>query len=124
VPVSSDETPPGVPGESAAPAGATLGLGHRRLSILDLSPAGHQPMRDAAGECWLTYNGEIYNYAALRSELALLGHAFHTGTDTEVILAAWREWGERCLAASTACSPSRSSTGAPAGSSPRATASG
>src|SRR4051794_30507491 len=55
VPVSSDETPPGVPGETAAPAGATLGLGHRRLSILDLSRAGHQPMTDATGECWLTF---------------------------------------------------------------------
>jgi asparagine synthase (glutamine-hydrolysing) len=55
-------------------------------------------MRDAAGECWITYNGEIYNYVELRAELAAAGHAFHTGTDTEVILAAWREWGERCLA--------------------------
>jgi asparagine synthase (glutamine-hydrolysing) len=97
-PLLTEETPGGVTGSREALPGATLGLGHRRLSILDLSTAGHQPMRDAAGECWITYNGEIYNYVELRAELAAAGHAFHTGTDTEVILAAWREWGERCLA--------------------------
>src|SRR5205085_8207158 len=67
-------------------------------SIVDLSIAGHQPMADASGDIWITFNGEIYNYAELRADLAGRGHAFHTGTDTEVILAAWREWGERCLA--------------------------
>lgn len=97
-PLLTEETPGGVAGLREPPPGATLGLGHRRLSILDLSTAGHQPMRDAAGECWITYNGEIYNYVELRAELAAAGHAFHSGTDTEVILAAWREWGERCLA--------------------------
>jgi asparagine synthase (glutamine-hydrolysing) len=94
----SDETPVGVRGLREAPAGVTLGFGHRRLSILDLSRAGHQPMSDEAGECWITFNGEIYNYAELREELAPLGHVFRTGTDTEVILASWREWGEGCLA--------------------------
>ena len=97
-PLITDETPGGVTGSREPLPGATLGFGHRRLAILDLSAAGHQPMRDAPGECWITYNGEIYNYVELRAELAAAGHAFHTGTDTEVILAAWREWGERCLA--------------------------
>lgn len=94
--VASDETPQGVTGERRPPAGCTLGLGHRRLSILDLTVAGHQPMPGT--DAWITYNGEIYNYAELRTELAALGHTFHSGTDTEVILAAWREWGEGCLA--------------------------
>lgn len=95
--IVSDETPPGIPGERHPPPGCTLGLGHRRLSILDLSVAGHQPMGAPAADAWVTFNGEIYNYAELRAELASLGHAFHSGTDTEVILAAWREWGDACL---------------------------
>lgn len=98
VAVTTDETPPGVHGAAEAPAGATFALGHRRLSILDLSTAGHQPMSDREGECWITFNGEIYNYAELREELVPRGHIFQTGTDTEVVLAAWREWGESCLA--------------------------
>ena len=97
-PVSSDESPPGVAGLPEPPPGCTLALGHRRLSILDLTSAGHQPMSDPAGDVWLTYNGEIYNYVELRDELRRAGHRFHTGTDTEVILAAWREWSEKCLA--------------------------
>jgi len=76
---------------------ATLALGHRRLSILDLSVHGHQPMCSSDGALWISYNGEIYNYLELRTELNELGHRFHTGTDTEVILAAYREWGEGCL---------------------------
>ena len=95
--VVSDESPESISGMDEGPAGAMFALGHRRLSILDLSSAGHQPMPDSAGECWITFNGEIYNYVELRVELARLGHTFHTGTDTEVILAAWREWGARCL---------------------------
>lgn len=74
-----------------------LALCFRRLSILDLSPAGHQPMRSADGRQWLIFNGEIYNYRELRDELRTRGHAFHTGTDTEVILAAYQEWGRDCL---------------------------
>ena len=97
-PVSSEETPVAVAGARTPPPGCTLALGHRRLSIVDLSSAGHQPMCDAAGECWITFNGEIYNHVELRAELARLGHGFRSGTDTEVILAAWREWGEACLA--------------------------
>ncbi|HKP53261.1 MAG TPA: asparagine synthase (glutamine-hydrolyzing) [Chloroflexia bacterium] len=74
-----------------------LALGFRRLSILDLSPAGHQPMPSRDGKCWLIFNGEVYNYVELRQELAALGREFHTGTDSEVILAAYQEWGPECL---------------------------
>lgn len=97
VSIISSETPAGVTGEREPPGGCTLALGHRRLSILDLSVAGHQPMADATGDAWIVFNGEIYNYTELRAELASHGHAFHTGTDTEVILAAWRAWGDGCL---------------------------
>lgn len=74
-----------------------VGLAHRRLSIIDLSPAGHQPMRDATGALTLVFNGEIYNYRDLRSALQSKGHQFRTHSDTEVILAAYREWGTECL---------------------------
>ena len=65
---------------------------HTRLSILDLSPAGHQPMSTTDGRFHLSFNGEIYNYVELRRELEALGHAFVSGGDTEVLLAAWAEW--------------------------------
>lgn len=74
-----------------------VGLGHRRLSIVDLSPAGHQPMPSSDRSLWIVFNGEIYNHEALRVELVALGHAFRSGTDTEVILAAYRQWGEACV---------------------------
>lgn len=74
-----------------------LAFGFRRLSIQDLSPAGHQPMHSADGRLWTIFNGEIYNYPELRNELIAYGHHFHTGTDTEVILAAYQQWGESCL---------------------------
>lgn len=70
------------------------GLGHRRLSIIDLSPGGHQPMADPLGRVHLTYNGEIYNFVELRDELKGHGHTFRSASDTEVILAAYRQWGE------------------------------
>lgn len=72
-------------------------LGHRRLSIIDLSPSGNQPMVDAAGDLEITFNGEIYNFGELRAQLSTQGVAFRTGTDTEVVLAAYRAWGEACL---------------------------
>lgn len=74
-----------------------IGLGHRRLSIIDLSPAGHQPMSNEDQTIWITYNGEIYNYIELRPELEAKGHRFTSHTDTEVIIHAYEEYGEKCL---------------------------
>ena len=78
-------------------SGAFLGLGHRRLSILDLSPSGHQPMHLPAQQLTLVYNGEIYNYVELRQELEHLGCHFNSSCDTEVLLQAYCVWGEDCL---------------------------
>lgn len=74
-----------------------VGLGHRRLAIIDLSPAGNQPMSNPAGNIIITYNGEIYNYRQLRVELQALGYCFHSQTDTEVVIYAYEEWGEACV---------------------------
>jgi asparagine synthase (glutamine-hydrolysing) len=74
-----------------------VGLGARRLAILDLSPAGHQPMHDPATGNWLIFNGEIYNFQDVRSELQRLGHQFASTGDTEVLLKAYGQWGEDCL---------------------------
>jgi asparagine synthase (glutamine-hydrolysing) len=76
-----------------ADAAAGVAFGHRRLSILDLSPEGHQPMRSADGRYVITFNGEIYNFAALRRELEGAGHRFRGHSDTEIMLAAFSEWG-------------------------------
>lgn len=72
-------------------------LGHRRLSIVDLSPSGHQPMSDHNLRRWIVFNGEIYNFRELRLELQGLGHTFYSSSDTEVILAAYEQWGSACL---------------------------
>lgn len=77
---------------------ARLGLGHQRLAIQDTSKAGLQPMTYGSSDCWICFNGEVYNFRELRKELEELGHAFNSGTDTEVILAAWVEWGTQCFA--------------------------
>lgn len=74
-----------------------LSLGNRRLSIIDLSPAGHQPMCNEDRTLWIVHNGEIYNFRDLRQELLPRGHRFCSDTDTEVILHAYEEWGPQCL---------------------------
>jgi asparagine synthase (glutamine-hydrolysing) len=74
-----------------------VGFGHRRLSIIDLSPAGHQPMRTADGRFVLTYNGEIYNFQELRIELEALGYQFNSKTDSEVVLKAFHAWGANAV---------------------------
>ncbi len=74
-----------------------VGLGHRRLSIVDLSPSGHQPMSNEDGTVWLVFNGEIYNYVELASRLRQRGHVFRSHTDSEVIIHLYEELGERCV---------------------------
>jgi asparagine synthase (glutamine-hydrolysing) len=74
-----------------------IGLGHRRLAIIDLSPDGRQPMTTDSSDAVITYNGEIYNFQELRVELQAKGHRFTSRTDTEVVLHAYEEWGERCI---------------------------
>lgn len=74
-----------------------LGLGHARLSIIDLSVGGHQPMHSADGRYSMVFNGEIYNYRELRDEMIGEGSSFRTQSDSEVLLAAWAHWGEACL---------------------------
>ena len=74
-----------------------VALGHRRLAIVDLSPLGRNPMSRRDGQLWITFNGEIYNFQELRLELEQLGHRFRSRTDTEVILAAYEEWGTECV---------------------------
>jgi asparagine synthase (glutamine-hydrolysing) len=74
-----------------------IGLGHRRLSIVELSLLGHQPMCTPDERFWIIFNGEIYNYIEIRAELESLGEVFYTHSDTEVILVAYRRWGSNCL---------------------------
>lgn len=74
-----------------------IGLGHRRLSIVDLTPSGHQPMATRDGRYQIVFNGEIYNYQALRRELEAAGHVFESSSDTETLLHGYREWGAALL---------------------------
>lgn len=74
-----------------------LYMGHRRLAILDLSYAGHQPMGDLSKNIWVAFNGEIYNFKELKNELEKLGYKFRSYTDTEVIIYAYKEWGIECI---------------------------
>src|ERR671910_2345772 len=76
--------------------GDGVGLGHRRLSIIDLS-TGDQPLANEDGTIWTVFNGEIYNFAEVRAELLSHGHRFRTGSDTEVIVHGYEQWGERCV---------------------------
>jgi asparagine synthase (glutamine-hydrolysing) len=78
-------------------ADGPVGLANRRLAIIDPSPRGHMPMASSTGRLVITYNGELYNYRELEAELVHKGHEFRTGTDTEVVLAAYAEWGEACV---------------------------
>jgi asparagine synthase (glutamine-hydrolysing) len=86
----------GPDGEGHLASGA-VGLGHRRLAIIDLTDAGRQPMAIDGGEVVVVHNGEIYNFRELRSELEALGHCFRSNTDTEVIGHAYQEWGDACI---------------------------
>jgi asparagine synthase (glutamine-hydrolysing) len=85
------------PDDDGQYADGPAGLANRRLAIIDPSPRGHMPMADESGSLVITYNGEIYNFRELEAELVRAGHRFRTRTDTEVALAAYREWGARCV---------------------------
>src|SRR3954447_15177296 len=86
--------PDALNGATAVPR---VGFAFRRLKICDLSTAADQPMGSADGKTWVVFNGEIYNFRELRRELEARGHTFRTSGDTEVVLAAFEEWGERCF---------------------------
>lgn len=77
--------------------GSFLGLGHTRLSIIDLSPAGNQPMATDDKKIWIAHNGEIYNYKDIREELSQKGYSFRSHTDTEVVLKSYQQWGPKCV---------------------------
>jgi asparagine synthase (glutamine-hydrolysing) len=85
------------PDDSGMHMDGSLGLGFRRLAILDLSPAGHQPMSDPEKTVWVVFNGEIYNFQEIRSELQGKGYVFRSNCDTEVIVLGYKEWGDAVL---------------------------
>ncbi|NIT13498.1 MAG: asparagine synthetase B, partial [Candidatus Dadabacteria bacterium] len=74
-----------------------IGLAHTRLSILDVSSLGHQPMSNDSGTVWVTYNGELYNFKEIREELRGFGHSFKSNSDTEVLIKAYEQWGIECV---------------------------
>lgn len=82
---------------ASGPTDAAVAFGHRRLSIIDISARGHQPMCTRDAQFWIVFNGEIYNYVELREDLRREGYSFDTQSDTEVILSAYRAWGRACL---------------------------
>src|SRR5271157_4639038 len=84
--------------QDSVPGPVEIGLGNRRLAILDLSPLAHQPMHDAETGNWIVYNGEIYNFHDVRNELEQAGTSFVSHSDTEVLLKAYARWSEQCLA--------------------------
>ena len=84
-------------GDASNPDYYGLCMGHRRLSIIDVTARGHQPMVDPQTGSWIAYNGEIYNYLEIKSQLSAKGHKFQTDTDTEVILKSYLQWGPDCL---------------------------
>jgi len=95
-----DDTIPEIKARSSVLPNQTtcnLGIGYRRLAIIDLSANGHQPMADPSNQVWLSFNGEIYNYIEIRQELTQLGHLFKTNSDSEVLIHAYLEWKEHCL---------------------------
>src|ERR1700722_1169722 len=83
--------------ERRFPDGSYIGLGSRRLAILDLSADGHMPMCNEDGSIWITYNGEIYNHGDLRAELENKGHVFASRADTEVVIHLYEEEGTECV---------------------------
>src|SRR5258708_4018643 len=80
-----------------AGANKLVSLVHRRLSIIDLSPAGHQPMSNENDTVWIIFNGEIYNFEELRVQLAAAGHQFRSKTDTETLIPGYEEWGQEIV---------------------------
>lgn len=88
---------PKIPVQSVSPVNIRFAFGHRRLSIIDVSAAGHQPMCDHGKMVWIIYNGEIYNHIELREELSKKGIIFRTNTDTEVIIQSYLHWGPDCV---------------------------
>jgi asparagine synthase (glutamine-hydrolysing) len=85
------------PDDAGISVSGDVALGFRRLAIIDTTPAGHQPMTSADGQLTVVFNGEIYNYIEVRSELIALGHHFATSSDTEVLLASYSQWGADCV---------------------------
>src|SRR4029453_15768206 len=85
------------PDDSGVYINRNVGLGFRRLAIIDLSPAGHQPMSNEDGTVWIIFNGEIYNHLELREQLLKKGHTYRSRTDSETIIHLWEEEGERCV---------------------------